>query len=84
MARTNGTDNSLLQAALIGYQHQLASVTAKIADIKERLGVSGRKSAAAPSTADPKPRKHRISAAGRERIAAAQRKRWAKAKKAAA
>jgi hypothetical protein len=35
------------------------------------------KAAAKPT----KPAKHKLSAAGRERIAEAQRKRWAKAKK---
>ncbi len=83
MARTSGTDSSLLEAALIGYQHQLASVTAKLNDIKKRLGVRTPMNVAARLTNGARRKKHRISAEGRARIAAAQKKRWAVAKKAA-
>jgi hypothetical protein len=75
-------DPGILQAALLGYQQQLETVNAKIADIRRRLG--GRNTSApamAPARAPQK--KHRISAEGRARIAAAQRRRWAAAKKAA-
>jgi hypothetical protein len=84
MARIKGTDSSLLEAALMGYQHQHALVTAKIADIKRRLGVRSPRNVAATSMSGARPKKHRISAEGRARIAAAQRKRWAAAKKAKA
>jgi hypothetical protein len=75
-------DPGILQAALLGYQQQLEMVNAKIADLRRRLG--GR-NASAPVTATARPpqKKHRISAEGRARIAAAQRRRWAAAKKAA-
>jgi hypothetical protein len=34
-------DTSLLEAALVGYQSELARIEASIADIKNRLGKSG-------------------------------------------
>jgi len=65
---------------MVGYQSQLAEVSAKIADIKARLGQRGpgrpRAAAAGMSPAGPQTR-HTISKAGRARIAAAQRARWA-------
>ena len=76
-------DTSLLEAALVGYQSQLADITARIADIQKRLGGRRAAHAAAPTPSDTRSnKKHRISAEGRARIAAAQRKRWAAAKKA--
>jgi hypothetical protein len=74
-------DPGILQAALLGYQQQLEVINAKIAELKRRLG--GRVAASAAVGARPPQKKHRISAEGRARIAAAQRKRWAAAKKAA-
>jgi hypothetical protein len=73
-------DISLLTAALVGYQHQLDEINTKIAQIKKSLGSR----AATPSGGGgdvPTPfakasRRGRMSAAGRKRIAAAQRKRW--------
>ena len=73
-------DTGILQAALLGYQQQLEEINAKIADLRRRLG--GRSAPAAPSAAPRAPqKKHRISPEGRARIAAAQRRRWAAAKK---
>jgi hypothetical protein len=71
-------DNSLLEAALIGYRQQVVQIEAAIAEIEKRLG-NGRGSRS-HSGASPTPKaakKHRISAEGRRRIAEAQRKRWA-------
>jgi len=74
-------DQGTLQAALVGYQHQLAQIESKMAELRRQLGGSAAK--AAPSAARASaPRKHRMSAAGRARIAAAQRARWAKVHKA--
>src|SRR5262245_50543819 len=65
------TDYSLLEAALIGYQHQRELLAAKIADIQRQLGN-------APQSPSPRHRKNRVmKAAARKRIAQAQRKRWA-------
>jgi hypothetical protein len=72
MAKEND-DRSLLEAALIGYRHQLAGLQTKIDELQRLIGGKTR------PAAEPQKR-HRISAAGRARIAAAQRKRWAAAK----
>jgi hypothetical protein len=72
-------DAGMLQAALLGYQQQLQVINAKIAELKRRLG--GRAVVSAAVAARPPQKKHRISPEGRARIAAAQRKRWAAAKK---
>jgi hypothetical protein len=74
-------DASFLTAALAGYQHQLAEIDSKIAQIKEAL--SGRRALATPDGGGgdmPSPfakRRRRMSAAARKRIADAQRRRWA-------
>lgn len=88
IARHEGTimknkDNDLgiLQAALIGYQQQLDDINAKIADLRRRLGSRGSNTPAAGVAPRAPQKKHRISAEGRARIAAAQRRRWAATKK---
>jgi hypothetical protein len=71
-------DQTLLEAALIGFQHQADQLAEKIADIQRQLG--GRTASPAPRTAaaSAAPAKKRsMSAAARKRIAAAQKKRWA-------
>jgi hypothetical protein len=74
------TDPAVLRAALIGYQKRLDYVSTQI----DRLGrmVSG-----APAFGmlwqEPPAHKHHVSPEGRARIAAAQKKRWAAARKAA-
>jgi hypothetical protein len=73
-------DSGLLEAALVGYQQQLSDINAKIADLRRRLG--GRSAPApGPAPRNVQKKQHRISAEGRARIAAAQRRRWAAAKK---
>jgi hypothetical protein len=78
-------DNSLLEAALRGYEAQAAQIEASIADIQKRLGIPGigpvKIPGLGPLVAAPR-KKRRMSAEGRARIAEAQRKRWAAAKKA--
>jgi|ERR1017187_5362960 hypothetical protein len=65
------TDYSLLEAALIGYQHQRELLAVKIVEIQRQLGN-------APATAsDETPKKRVMNVAARKRIAQAQRKRWA-------
>ena len=74
----NTNDQNLLEAALIGYQHQLEQIEAKMAELRQQLG--GKSSApsktAATTTAAPG-KKRQMSTAARKRIAAAQKKRWA-------
>jgi hypothetical protein len=73
------TDPELLQAALAGYQQQLTEIQDKIAELRKRIG--GKAAATAASSGVPKP--SRLSPEARARIAAAQRRRWAKTKAAA-
>ena len=75
-------DASLLEAALVGYQAELTRITSAMADIQKQLGHrNGRRVQLVAEPAVPRKKKHRISAEGRARIAEAQRKRWAAAKK---
>lgn len=69
-------DASLLEAALTGFEQMRKNVDEKIADIRRRLGSGASVVAVAPGQG---PRRT-LSAAARQRIAAAQRKRWAAAK----
>jgi hypothetical protein len=79
MKREN--DPGILQAALLGYQQQLEEINGKIADLRRRLGGRANAPATAPAAPRAQQKKHRISPEGRARIAAAQRRRWAAAKK---
>jgi len=79
-------DRPTLEAALVGYQRQLEEIESKISELRRRLGNSpgsNARPAAAPAAAGRRRRKHRMSPEGRARIAAAQRARWARFKKAA-
>jgi hypothetical protein len=76
-------DTETLRAALIGYQQQLDGIYARMAEIRRVLGAKA-PTGPAPSAKSHALKKRTISAAGRARIAAAQRKRWAEAKKQAA
>ena len=78
-------DKATLEAALVGYQQQLQQIEAKMAELRRMLGEKPAEAPAAkraPKAAPAKKQKHRMSAEGRARIAAAQRARWAKTKKA--
>jgi hypothetical protein len=70
-------DHALLEAALIGYQHQAQQLAEKIAEIKQQLGGKSAAPAAKTATASAPAKKRTMSAAARKRIAAAQKKRWA-------
>ncbi len=88
MSRRRKTLNiEILNAALLGYQHQLDQIDAKISEIRATIGAAGtRKLPGMPPTSvgalkrrlgAARPSKRRMSVAGRRRIAAAQKKRWA-------
>ena len=79
MPRDLKIDSSILEAALIGYQHQRDAIDARIAEIRRQI--DGEPPQASASEADA-PTKRVVGAAGRKRMAAAQRKRWAEFKKA--
>jgi hypothetical protein len=70
MAYTLSANAELLKAALIGYEQQKAVMEERIAELRRELGEAG----------EEKP-KRGMSADGRARVAAAQRKRWAALKK---
>jgi len=78
------TNRAFLEAALFGYQHQCDEIKMKMAEIRSILGGKSPAAAAHPAEIEDAPVKKRtMSAAGRKRIAAAQRKRWAAQKTAA-
>ena len=63
---------TLLRAALIGYENQLAQIDKAMSDIRRQL-----KGAPPAGSAPGRTRRRAMSAAARRRIAAAQKKRWA-------
>jgi hypothetical protein len=65
----------IITAAILGFEEQKRHIDAKIAELRAMLPGSTAESAARPEGT---PRKHKISAAARRRMAIAQRKRWAK------
>jgi len=71
--------------AIVGYQSHLEKISAKISDIKAQLGQRGpgrpKAAAAATDHAGLPKRQRTMSRAGRARIAAAQRARWAAQKR---
>jgi hypothetical protein len=82
-------DRSILEAAIIGYQHQIAQAQAAVVDIQKQLGHRGpgrpRGVTAPAESSEATPIKRRtMSAAARKRIADAQKKRWAAYNKAKA
>jgi hypothetical protein len=73
-------DPALLQAALAGYENQLARIDEAIVEIRRTLEQTGRQTGdAAPA---PRRARRKLSRAARARIADAQKKRWAAYKKA--
>ena len=80
MPKNTIPDHEILEAALAGFQHSLAVVDTKIADIRRQLGIGGGNHTAL-ATGGTAPVKRTLGAAARRRIAAAQKKRWAKFRK---
>ena len=76
MARQAGTNQDLLVMALVGYEAEKARIEGAMREIQAQLGHRGpgRPKAATDGAA---PAKRVLSASARQRIAAAQRKRWA-------
>jgi len=70
-------DHALLEAALIGYQHQADQIAEKIAEIHREMSGKSSPAAAAPKAVPASGKKRTMSSAARKRIAAAQKKRWA-------
>jgi len=65
----------IFTAAILGFEEQKRHIDTKIAELRAMLSEGPAESAARPEGT---PRKHKISAAARRRMAIAQRKRWAK------
>jgi hypothetical protein len=73
-------DPGLLAAALVGYEQRLAEISGKIAEIQRQLGhrvAHDEHEVLSVAEGAPARRRRNMSADGRKRIAAAQRKRWA-------
>jgi len=75
-------DAELLVAALAGYEETRRQIEIRIAELRQRVGNA--RPLTFQTTVLRPPRKHVISAGGRARIAAAQKKRWKAAKNAKA
>jgi hypothetical protein len=73
-------DTSLLQAALVGYQMQAEKLATAIADIQKRIGNRSGKSTG-PTASNATRKRRTMSPEGRARIVAAQKKRWAAARR---
>jgi hypothetical protein len=80
MAKQARTNNDFRAMALVGYEAEKAKINAAIADIQAQLRHRG-PGRPAGATDEAAPAKRTMSAAGRRRIAAGQRKRWAAVKK---
>ncbi len=85
MAQAKLANHSLLNAALEGLELQKARIDEQIREVKSMLGQGAARRGRRPASSMPeKPaRKKRVlSSAARKRIAAAQKARWAKFRKA--
>ena len=76
------TDTAILQAALIGLEHQKAELDSKMAEIRRRLPGNRKRAPTAASSESIVRKRKPMSAAARKRIGAATRKRWAAHRKA--
>ena len=74
-------DHEVLAAAIEGFEAQKKRLDAQIAEIRQQL-TGGRAELAA--TPEPGRKRRKVSAAGRKRMAEAQRKRWAAKKQSGA
>lgn len=73
------SDADLLKMALLGYEREADGIQAKIAELHKALGAPSRRlGLALRAAAAPQATRRRLSPAARKRIAAAQKKRWAR------
>jgi hypothetical protein len=79
------SDVEILEAAVIGLEAKRSEIEEKMAELRrqldDRAGRPGRSGVAVNTAAPPVLKKRTMSAAGRRRVAEAQRKRWAELKK---
>ena len=77
--RSNVHDATLVEMALIGYEAEKEKIEGRIRELRARL--KGNRAASTVGDSAQGPAKRVMSDAARERIAAAQRKRWAEQRK---
>jgi CHASE3 domain sensor protein len=83
MARgTNKQDATMLAMALVGYELEKKKIDERIKEI--RAALSGKPAKQSIETVGEQPKRRKLSAAARKRIAVAQKKRWAEHRKALA
>jgi hypothetical protein len=75
-------DAEILQAALVGLEHQKAEIDGKMAEIRRRLRGVQEDSPSTAASANLVRKRKPMSAGARNRIGAATRKRWAAFRKA--
>lgn len=81
MPRPSHADTNLLQAVLTGLQYQLDDIDRRMVQIRAELGGHSpvpTSKAHGPAASKPTRKRRPRSAAVRKRMAAAQRKRWAR------
>jgi hypothetical protein len=81
MPRTPQLSHELLELALAGLESKRDRLEEQIREVQSLLGRRATPQSRTPRAAAARPRKRRMSAAGRKRIAEATRKRWAEWRK---
>ncbi len=76
MPRQKRMDPALLEAALDGLQHRLAETERRIAEVKSMMRPGRRATGSADEAPRPRTRR-KMSAEAKQRIAEAQKRRWA-------
>jgi hypothetical protein len=71
--------HEIIAAAILGFEEQKRHIDSQIGELRATL--PGRSTEAASTPEAPKRKRRKISAAGRARIAEAQRQRWAASRK---
>ena len=66
----------IINAAIVGFEQQKLRIDTQIAELRSMLPGATTQTAATSEVPTGKPKRRKMSAAGRARIAAAQRKRW--------
>jgi hypothetical protein len=84
MPRGKSQDKSILAMALVGYEIEKKKIEDKIHEIRAKLGKVTEKIGNALNNGSERPKRRKLSAAARKRIATAQKKRWAEHRKATA
>jgi hypothetical protein len=75
---TQKLTNEIITAAILGFEEQKRHINTQIAELRGMQTGASAGTAAAPEP--PKPKRRKMSAAGKKAIAEAQRKRWAASK----